>query len=490
MADKIDRAAWPKTPGYGWGDAEWMSERAKNAASPRGRPMNLYAMHTGSWRRGDNGALLSYAEIAELLAPYVKDMGYTHIGLTAGDGENLWGFFADGFVAAASQYGDPRGFMELVDRCHRAGVGVVMDWTPPECLGFDFGSRGVCAALTSEALFWIEVFHLDGLRADISDMLYPDRILDKDRADIRNARADTNASAFLGRLCRTVADAFPGALMIAEQRFDGIPVTLAAESGGLGFSMKWNSEWQDNTLSFISLERELRPYGYERLADAAGRVFSERHILPMPHSEAAGRSLIDRIPGGMDDKFAGARVYLAFMTAHPGKKLLFMGCELGQLSEWNPEYSLDWHLLDSESHRVFRDYVRALNRLYLETPALWDGDFSPGGFEWLCRDDPQGGTLAFYRASLTHAGGGLIAVFNFSATARIGYRVGVPELHGGDAARAYREAFNSDNRGFGGRGAVNTGVMTAKPLPWNGRARSIQLNLPPCGAVFLTAAEQ
>ena len=510
--------------GYEWGDGEWMAARAKNAPAspghpPRG-PLNIYSLHPGSWRRGENGALLTYSEIAGLLTSYVKDMGYTHIGLTPmleHTHDDTWGFLPYGFFCATSRFGAPHGFMELVDQCHRAGIGVIMDWTPGrfesgahglamfdgghcfEARGaeagsgagsgcaFDLGRREVCSFLASSAMFWIETFHLDGLRLDgISNMLYPDRLSDAGRPpDIRNAREDTAASAFVRRLNRAVSKAFPDVLMIAEQSFPGLPATAPPKQGGLGFSMKWNTDWQNDALEYIALEAERRPYAYERLAATAQRAFSEWHILPLSHREFAHPrpSLVERIPGGMSEKFSGARVILAYMTAHPGKKLLFMGCEYGQLAEWNSLHSLDWHLLGAESHRVFKDYVRALNRLYLDTPALWEGDFTREGFVWLCGDDPQGGTLAFYREAREHAGGGLAAVFNFSTVARIGYRMGVPR------PGVYHEIFNSDSTGFGGSGAVNGGELAAKPLTWKGLPYSIKLNLPPHGAVFLAASE-
>ncbi|GHU88622.1 1,4-alpha-glucan branching enzyme GlgB [Clostridia bacterium] len=501
--------------GYDWGDGDWISSRAESAP----RPMNIYEVHLGSWRRGENDTFLTYADAAELLIPYVKEMGYTHIEfmpLTEHPLDDSWGYQVTGYFAATSRFGTPKDLMGLIDKCHRAGIGVLLDWVPAHfpkdghglvefdgnyCYEygdplkmehtdwgtriFDFGRNEVRSFLMSSALFWIEHFHIDGLRVDaVASMLYLDygRKQGEWRPNIHGGHENLEAVDFLRKLNEAVYAQFPGTMMIAEESTSWPMVTQPTYMGGLGFTYKWNMGWMNDTLRYMQLDPIYRQYQHNCLTFSMMYAFSEQYVLPLSHDEVVHlkKSIIDKMPGFYDDKFAGVRAYFGYMAAHPGRKLLFMGGEFGQFGEWNFKHSLDWHLLEYDRHKQLKHYVATLNRFYLDNPALWENDLDWEGFNWLCCDDYRGNTLAMRRVSL--AGTEVVAAFNFSPVNRLGYRIGLPE------AGAYREVLNSDAHEFGGWGNVNNYDIHTEDLPWQGQAQSINITLPPYGAVFLKKA--
>ncbi|GHV08922.1 1,4-alpha-glucan branching enzyme GlgB [Clostridia bacterium] len=498
--------------GYKWNDGEWMAARADSAA----RPMNIYEVHLGSWRRGEEDHFLSYSATADLLIPYVKEMGYTHIEfmpLTEHPLDDSWGYQVTGYFAATSRFGIPRDLMALIDKCHRAGIGVILDWVPAHfpkdahglvefdggyCYEysdplkmehqdwgtriFDYGRNEVQSFLMSSALFWLEHFHIDGLRVDaVASMLYLDygRENGQWRPNIHGGHENLEAVGFLRKLNESVNNQFPGTLMIAEESTSWPMVTQPTYMGGLGFTYKWNMGWMNDTLRYMKLDPIYRQYQHNCLTFSLMYAFSEKYVLPLSHDEVVHLkgSLISKMPGYYDDKFAGMRAYLSYMIAHPGRKLLFMGGEFGQFGEWNFKHSLDWHLLEQDRHAQLSHFVAVLNQFYLDNPALWENDEDWNGFNWLCCDDYQGNTLAMRRVSKSNQE--VVIALNFSPVNRLGYRVGLPK------EGIYREVLNSDATEFGGWNNINDYDIYTEALPWQGQDQSINLTLPPYGAVFL-----
>ncbi|MDR1691982.1 MAG: 1,4-alpha-glucan branching protein GlgB [Oscillospiraceae bacterium] len=497
--------------GYEWGDGDWIAARS----SPYDRPMNIYELHLGSWRRGEGGRLLTYAEIAGLLIPYVKEMGYTHIELmpvTEHPLDASWGYQVTGYFAATSRYGTPKDLMRLIDLCHQSGVGVILDWVPAHfpkdghgliefdggcCYEysdesrrehpdwgtrvFDYGRNETRAFLMSSAIFWLDVYHADGLRVDaVASMLYLD--YGKRGGGPRNiygGRENLEALSFLRKTNEQVFAAFPHALMIAEESTAWPMVTKPAYMGGLGFNFKWNMGWMNDTLSYVKLDPIFRQYNHNKMTFPMMYAFSENFILPLSHDEVVhGKcSLVAKMPGYYVDKFAGLRVYLAFMAAHPGKKLTFMGSDIAQFIEWNSEQSLDWHLLDldNDMHKKHQEFVKTLNLLYLNTPAFWEIEDGWDGFTWITPGDYQGNTLAFLRSAKT--GPQVVCLFNFSPVNREGYRLPLP------GPGIYHEVLNTNDNRFGGFGQVN-GSVAAENVPCGQMQWSAQLTLPPYGAVI------
>jgi 1,4-alpha-glucan branching enzyme len=505
--------------GYEWGDTEWIDARQ----SPYNKPLNVYELHLGSWRRGEDNRLLSYSEIAEQLIPYVKEMGYTHIELMPVMEHPLddsWGYQVTGYFAATSRFGTPKELMRLIDLCHQSGVGVILDWVPahfpkdghglidfdggccyeysdPERREhpdwgtriFDYGRNETISFLMSSAMFWLDVFHADGLRVDaVASMLYLD--YGKRGAGPRNiygGRENIEALEFLRKTNVRVFETFPHALMIAEESTAWPMVTKPAYMGGLGFNYKWNMGWMNDTLSYVKLDPIFRQYNHDKMTFSMMYVFSENYILPLSHDEVVhGKcSVIEKMPGFYVDKFAGTRAYLAYMTAHPGKKMTFMGIEIAQFIEWNFAQSLDWHLLDYDMHQKFKEYVKTLNHFYLDSPCLWEIEDSWDGFEWITPGDYQGNTLSFIRKDSGKRNDGkigeLVCLFNFSPVNREGYRLALP------GPGVYEEVLNTNEDRFGGLGHVN-GSVTAENIPCGGAQWSAQLTLPPYGAIFLKKA--
>ena len=500
---------------YSWGDGEWMNaRRRKNALDA---PISIYEVHLGSWRRGENGRLLSYRELADLLIPYVKEMGFTHVEflpVMEHPFYGSWGYQITGYFAPTSRYGTPQDFMYLVDRLHQAGVGVILDWVPshfasdPHGLGFfdgthlyehadprqgvhpdwgslifNYGRHEVRSFLLSSACFWLEKYHADGLRVDaVASMLY----LDFSRPEgawvpnPQGGRENLDAIHFLRRFNEEVYRRFPDIQTYAEESSAWPGVSRPTYAGGLGFGFKWDLGWMHDTLEYFRLDPIYRKYHHRNLTFRGLYAWSENFVLPLSHDEVVyGKgSLFGKMPGDRWQKFANLRLLLGYMYAVPGKKLLFMGGEFGQEGEWNHERALDWWLLSQPEHEGIRLWVKDLNRVYREEPALHELDCSPEGFQWVIADDADSGVLAFLRKGKDPKEC-LLVVAHFTPVVREGYRVGVPY------PGFWREVLNSDAKEYGGSGVGNLGGVWAEPSPSHGFPCSLGLCLPPLGILFL-----
>ena len=504
---------------YQWQDHEWQEKKAKRNHFQE--PMLIYEVHLGSWRR-KNGEYLSYGELAQELIPYAKEMGYTHLQLLPimeHPFDGSWGYQTMGYFAPTSRYGHPREFMAFIDRCHQNGLGVILDWVPGHFVrddpglrmfdgtpcfeyadprraenrgwgtnNFDLGKTEVQSFLISNAIFWFDVYHVDGLRVDaVASMLYLDygRGPGEWNPNSRGGKENLEAIAFLRKLNEEVFARFPGALMIAEESTAWPMVTMPTYLGGLGFNYKWNMGWMNDMLRYMSLDPVYRKYHHNLVTFSFMYAFSENFTLPLSHDEVVHgkRSLLDKMPGDYWQKFANLRALLAYMMAHPGKKLLFMGYEFGQFIEWNYEQSLDWHLLNYPMHQKLWEYNKALNTFYRENPCLWELDHSWEGFQWIDANDSEQSVLTFLRRG-KDPNDYLIIVANFTPILREPYRIGVPKM------TTYKEVFNSDDTRWGGSGQTNHGLLQAKNTPWHNQPHSLELKLPPLGVVFLKGVEE
>ena len=499
--------------GYQWGDQDWLDFRAKNP--PYRRPMNIYECHLGSWRRTGEGEFLSYRDITGYLVPYVKEMGFTHVELlpvTEHPLDASWGYQCTGYFAATSRFGTPDDLKYLIDQLHQAGIGVIMDWVPAhfprDAFGlynfdgtptyeyadprkgehkewgtdvFDFGRPEVRSFLFSSAMFWLEEYHMDGLRVDaVSSMLYLDynRKAGEWLPNVNGGHENLEAIKFFQDLNTAIFAAHPDVLMIAEESTAWPKVTKPVDDGGLGFNFKWNMGWMNDICHYIKLDPYFRQFNHRDITFSLMYAFSENYILPLSHDEVVHMkgSFFGKMPGENPQKFAGVRAFYAYMMTHPGKKLTFMGAELAQWNEWHYEYSLDWHLLQYAPHRQTQEFFKAMNNFYLEQPPLWDQDDSWQGFQWLCADDNQANTVAFLRWDRT--GTPLIVLCNFSPEHRKGYRVGAP--FGG----AWAAVFNTDDEAFGGQGLGDKSPVKTEKIPCHDQQQSLEIDLPPMSTVI------
>ena len=509
---------------YKWKDRKWMTARKK--ANVYTAPMNIYEVHLGSWMRvpEEGDRFLTYTEMAEKLVPYVKEMGFSHIELLPVEEhpfDGSWGYQVTGYYAPTSRYGTPAMFKEFIDTCHQNGIGVILDWVPAhfpkDAFGlyefdgepcyeyadprkgehadwgtrvFDYGRSEVRSFLYSSALFWLEQYHIDGLRVDaVASMLY----LDYGRQDgqwvpnVFGGHENLEAVEFLQQLNTHIFSAHSDVMMIAEESTAwprvSHPVDKGGLEGGLGFNLKWNMGWMNDILHYIKMDPYFRQFNHHDITFSLMYAFSENFVLPLSHDEVVHMkgSLINKMPGTDEEKFAGVRAFYTYMLTHPGKKLLMMGSEFGQWNEWHYEHSLDWHLLelegeDGDRHRALKAFFQAVNAFYLAHPELWELDFSWEGFEWIEADDNQANTIAFLRKD--KKGSTLVTVCNFSPVDRTGYTIGVP------TAGTYTCLFSTDDPAFGGLGRGDAGPVKSQYIECHGREQAITLSLPPMSAAI------
>jgi 1,4-alpha-glucan branching enzyme len=507
---------------YAWGDAEWLDRRG--ATSPLGGPMTIYEVHLGSWRRNalEGGRSLTYTELADELAAYATQMGFTHVELLpvmAHPFSGSWGYQVTGYYAPTPRYGSPDEFRGFVDRLHQQGVGVILDWVPAHfprddfalarfdgtalyehadprrgahpdwgTLVFNYGRNEVRNFLVANSLFWLREYHADGIRVDaVASMLYLDysRKAGEWVPNQYGGNEDLEAVAFLKEFNELAHARAPGMISAAEESTAWPGVSRPVYLGGLGFGFKWNMGWMHDTLAYFAQEPVYRRYHHHELTFSLVYAFTENFILPLSHDEVVhGKgSMYEKMPGDRWQKLANLRALYGYMWAHPGKKLLFMGSEFAQEREWNAETSLDWHLLEQPEHAGVQALVRDLNRAYRDEPALWEQDFDPAGFAWIEPNDADGNVLAFARFSRDGQRVLLLAA-NLSPVPRSGYRLGVPR--GG----RWREALNTDSGYYGGGDVGNLGVLEAEEVAWHNQPYSVEVTLPPLAAIWLVPEGQ
>jgi len=501
---------------YAWGDGGWMRER--HQCNALGAPISIYEAHLGSWRRvpEEGGRPLTYRELATQLPQYVRQAGFTHVEflpVMEHPFYGSWGYQVTGYFAPTSRYGTPQDFMYLVDTLHQHGIGVVLDWVPSHFPNdehglaffdgthlyehadprkgvhpdwnsaiFNYGRHEVVSFLTSSALFWLDKYHADGLRLDaVASMLYLDysRRAGEWIPNEFGGRENLEAIAFLRRLNEEVYKAYPGVQTIAEESTSWTMVSRPTYVGGLGFGFKWDMGWMHDTLEYISKDPIYRKFHHRELTFRQLYAYYENFILPLSHDEVVhGKSsLLGRMPGFDEDKLANLRLLYGYMFAQNGKKLLFMGDEIGQWREWNHDDSLDWHLLQYDRHAQVKKWVEDLNHFYRSEPALYELDNEPAGFEWIDPNDADQSVISLVRKGRTTAGL-VLAVANLTPIARSAYRIGVPR--GG----YWREVLNSNAREYGGSGLGNLGGVPAEAAPWHNRPFSLSITLPPLSMLF------
>lgn len=504
------------TDDYAWNDTEWMERRHRH--NNHEAPVSVYEVHLGSWRRNiEENRPLNYRELAVELVAYLKEMNYTHVEflpLTEYPYDGSWGYQSVGYFAATSRYGTPQEFMALIDACHRNGIGVIMDWVPshfavdmhglidfdgtalfehadprqgfhPEwgSIIFNYGRNEVQSFLISSAAFWCERYHIDGIRVDaVASMLYLNYARKEGEwiPNVHGGNENLEASAFLRKLNTSIYAQFPDILMIAEESTAYPMVTRPVDTGGLGFGFKWNMGWMHDTLKYLSRDPVYRQHHHHQLTFSMWYAFDENFMLPLSHDEVVHMkgSLINKMPGDTNQKFAHLRALYAYMTAHPGKKLLFMGGEIAQFAEWKYDGSIDWHLLNEPIHKGLQTMVARLNAIYRDERALYRFDEKREGFEWIDDRDHSQNTIAFIRKSDAE-NESVYVVCNFSDKPREGYWLGV------NAPGDYVEIFNSQSESFQGWGITNPGTITAEPRAHQGRGFSLTVTLPPLGVIYL-----
>ncbi len=499
---------------FKWEDKEWKEH--KKTHPHKNSPINIYEINAGSWKKHEDGAFYTYRELANDLVKYVSDMGYTHIEfmpLTEFPFDGSWGYQVTGYFSATSRFGTPEDLMYLVNECHKHNIGVILDWVPAHfpkdghglarfdgtgCyeyedwrIGehkewgtyiFNYSRYEVMSFLISSAMFWLKEYHFDGIRVDaVASMLY----LDYNRKDgewianCNGGRENLVAVNFLQKLNKTVHKHLPEAIMIAEESTAWPNVTgELKEDLSLGFDYKWNMGWMNDMLSYIEKDPLWRNYHHDQLTFSMVYAFSENFILPISHDEVVyGKgSLLTKMPGDEWKKLAGVRNFVSYMIAHPGKKLMFMGSEIGQANEWNSNTQLEWWLLQREENKKLNDFFKAINKFYKDTPAMHENDYDWNGFRWIALDDRANSIIAFRRIALN--GDEVICVCNFQPVPREKYRIGVP------TSGVYKEVFNSDSTEFGGSGVCNAEDIVAENIEKNYLDYSIEITVPPLGVTF------
>ena len=504
---------------YSWNDSEWFNKRKENNISSS--PMNIYEMHAGSWRKYPDGNFFNYQKLADELIPYLKEMHYTHVQLMPimeypYDGS--WGFQTTGYYAPTSRYGTPSDFMAFVDKLHGEGIGVILDWVPSNFPTDDFGlarfdgsplyesndpktskrdSWGTClfnyarfevtSFLVSCAMFWLDKYHIDGLRIGaLSSMLYLDYGKTEGEWEPNKFGGKENLDAvdFVKRLNTAVHMYHPDVMMFAEENTSWPKLTHKIEDGGLGFDFKWNMGWMNDMLHYMSLNSMWRPFNHDSLTFSFYYAFSEKFLLPISHDEVShGKgSLIKQMPGKYDEQFAGVRAFITYMYAHPGKKLVFMGTEIGQFDEWNHEEAIQWDLLEFEKHKKLRTFFKELNKFYLDCKPLYELDTVWKGFDWIHHDDYTNSVIAFKRTDKN--GDEIVSVCNFQPIRRDEYCIGVPKYG------LYDEVFNSDEERFGGSGVVNGNNIKTEVMKIHGFDQGLSLTLPPLSVIYLRCAKE
>ncbi|OPH47118.1 1,4-alpha-glucan branching enzyme [Paenibacillus ferrarius] len=504
--------------GYEWQDQSW--QQLKKEVPAYNKPLAIYEVHLGTWRKKDRHSedLYTYEQLAGELVDYAAEMGYTHIELmplAEHPFDRSWGYQATGYYSVTSRHGSPKAFMQFVDRCHQKGIGVIMDWVPGHfckdshglrqfdgkplyeyedprkaeklewgTLTFDFGRPEVQSFLISNAVFWMDMYHIDGIRVDaVASMLHLNfgRWNEKPIKNQWGGDDNPEAVAFLRKLNQVVFSYFPDALMMAEDSTDWPLVTAPVHDGGLGFNYKWNMGWMNDMLRYMKLDPINRKYHHKLITFSFMYTFSENYVLPFSHDEVVHgkRSLLHKMPGDYWQKFANLRVLYGYMSGHPGKKLLFMGSEFGQFDEWKDQEEVDWFLLDGyEKHQQMHHFVKSLNQFYLDEPALWQLDHSYEGFQWINPHDESQSVVTFMRKGNLPEDD-LILVCNFTPVVHPDYRIGVPK-HG-----VYDIVFNSDDPAYGGSGQGNKLPITSEQRPWHNLRHSLSLCIPPLAAVYI-----
>ena len=504
---------------YSWNDSEWFNKRKENNISSS--PMNIYEIHAGSWRKYPDGNFFNYQKLADELIPYLKEMHYTHVQLMPimeypYDGS--WGFQTTGYYAPTSRYGTPSDFMAFVDKLHGEGIGVILDWVPSNFPTDDFGlarfdgsplyesndpktskrdSWGTClfnyarfevtSFLVSCAMFWLDKYHIDGLRIGaLSSMLYLDYGKTEGEWEPNKFGGKENLDAvdFVKRLNTAVHMYHPDVMMFAEENTSWSKLTHKIEDGGLGFDFKWNMGWMNDMLHYMSLNPMWRPFNHDSLTFSFYYAFSEKFLLPISHDEVShGKgSLIKQMPGKYDEQFAGVRAFITYMYAHPGKKLVFMGTEIGQFDEWNHQEAMQWDLLEFEKHKKLRTFFKELNKFYLDCKPLYELDTVWKGFDWIHHDDYTNSVIAFKRTDKN--GDEIVSVCNFQPIRRDEYCIGVPKYG------LYDEVFNSDEERFGGSGVVNGNNIKTEVMKIHGFDQGLSLTLPPLSVIYLRCAKE